>query len=395
MSTAPIIIIGTGLAGYTVAKEFRKYDKETALRLLTADEGEFYSKPMLSNALSGNKTPEQLATFDAAAMSKQLNAVIDTQSRVTRINTKQCEVEVSNRQGETVKHAYSRLVLALGADPITAKLEGDAVNEVLSVNDLADYAMFRRRLASAQTVAIMGAGLIGCEFANDLRNAGLEVHVVEPNELPLARFLPKRAAKTLRDALSDIGVNWHFGHKVTCVRYSSNDNKVTLNCSTSGADSEINLNADIVLSAIGLLPRIDLAKEAGIKVNCGIVVDRFLRTNIENVFALGDCAEVEGLVSPFVMPLMNAARALAKNLAKQETKVVYPAMPVFVKTLSFPVVVLPPPPNVMGEWHEEGDQEGVRAVFYDSGNTMRGFALTGNRTGEKNTLVKEIPGLII
>ncbi len=149
-----------------------------------------------------------------------------------------------------------------------------------------------------------------------------------------------------------------------------------------------------MLSCVGLRPRTALASAAGIHTARGIAVDRFLATSAPDVYAMGDCAEVEGLVLFYVMPLMNAARALAKTLAGAPTPVGYPPMPVVVKTPAHPVVVSPPSPGVMGAWKIEVLEAGVRALFFDADNKLRGFALTGTAVSEKNALVKELPALL-
>ncbi|MCL5669421.1 MAG: FAD-dependent oxidoreductase, partial [Gammaproteobacteria bacterium] len=282
---------------------------------------------------------------------------------------------------------YSKLVLALGADPIRAPLQGDAADSVLSVNDLADYARLRQALAGKKTVAIIGAGLIGCEFVNDLCAAGFTVQVIDPNPAPLNRLLPEAAGAQLRSALVKIGAHWHANSKAVSVNRAHNVYLVTL---SDGAALEV----DVVLSAIGLKPRVALAQQAGIKVNRGIVTDRHLQTSAPDVYALGDCAEVEGLVLPFVMPIMHAARALAKTLAGTPAPVVYPAMPVVVKTPAYPIVVSPPPAGVSGAWQVTESGEGVCALFYDAQQHLHGFALTGKATSEKLTLTQQLPPLL-
>lgn len=400
----PIIVIGSGLAGYSLAREFRKLDKDTPLHIITADDGRAYSKPMLSNALTSGKTPEQLATADAVQMSVQLNAVIDTHTRVTAINTVQHTVTVNGKDIH-----YARLVLALGADVIRLPMQGDAADAVMSINDLADYTRFRQIIASAhrplsripaptalglpaRRVAIIGAGLIGCEFANDLRNAGMTVDVIAPSKAPLDRLLPEIAGGALQQGLTQLGVNWHLGKTVTHVNHGGSrgaDKAYHLTLSDGST-----LETDAVLSCVGLRSRIALAQAAGLQVHHGIVVNRLLATSASDVYALGDCAEVEGMVLLFVMPLMNAARALAKTLAGQATSVVYPAMPVVVKTPAHPVVVSPPPLGINGEWRIETPDGGVRALFFDAENTLRGFVVTGSVVGEKNSLAKEVPALL-
>lgn len=377
-----IVIIGTGLAGYTVAREFRKLDTTTPLRLLSRDEAPFYSKPVLSNAYAQKKNPEQIALNTAREMGAQLHAVISPNVTVKAIDAGKQELLLDNEQVP-----YSKLVITIGADPIRVPLAGDGAEAVLSVNDLTDYARFRQAAAGARHVTILGAGLIGCEFANDLRSAGMEVDVVDPAPQVLGRLLPPQAAAYLRAALETTGVRFHFGTTVQSVTRGAARLEISL---ADGAT----LGSDVVLSAIGLRPRIELAQRAGITANRGIVTDAYLKTSAANIYALGDCAEVAGHNLPFVMPIMQAARALAKTLSGTPTPVHYPPMPVVVKTPACPTVVCPPPPGVAGAWEEKAEADGVRALFRDGAGALRGFALLGAATKDKQLLVKDIPPLL-
>lgn len=378
----PLLIIGTGLAGYTVAREFRKLDTATPLQIITGDDGSFYSKPVLSNALAQKKSPEQIALSSAADMARQLHATINPHAHVTALDL---AAHVVTADGETFP--YSRLVLAVGADPIRLPLAGDAAGDVLSVNNLADYARFRAALDDRRRVALLGAGLIGCEFANDLRSIGVEVDVIDLAPQPLGRLLPPQAGQFFRAVLEQAGVRFHLGTSVQHVARASAGVHVTL---ATGAK----LDADVVLSAIGLRPQTALAQAAGIQVNRGIVTDTFLRTSTADVYALGDCAEVAGHNLPFVMPIMQAARALAKTLSGSATAVHYPAMPVVVKTPACPTVVAPPPAGVAGSWEEAVTADGVRALYHDAEGRLRGFALLGAATQDKQALAKDIPPLL-
>lgn len=377
-----IVIIGTGLAGYTVARELRKLDTTTPLRLLSRDDAPFYSKPVLSNAYAQKKSPEQIALNTAREMGAQLHAVISPNTTVNAIDTAHRQIMLGNEQVP-----YSKLVLAIGADPIRIPLAGDAAGEVLSVNDLTDYARFRQAAAQAQRVMILGAGLIGCEFANDLRSAGIEVDVIDPAPQVLGRLLPPQAAAFLRAALEKVGVRFHFGTTALSVTRRAANLDVNL-------ANGVMVQTDVVLSAIGLRPRVELAQGGGIATNRGIVTDVYLKTSAEDVYALGDCAEVAGHNLPFVMPIMQAARALAKTLTGTVTVVQYPPMPVVVKTPACPTVVCPPPMGVLGSWQENVTSDGVRALFHDDAGTLRGFALLGVATKDKQLLVKDIPALL-
>ncbi len=379
----PLVIVGTGMAGYTLAREWRRLDDRTSLLMVTADNGDAYAKPMLSNALAQGRTPEALVTADAVRMAETLNATIRTHTEVEAIDVPGRRLILAG--GEAV--GYRQLVLAVGASPFRPPLEGDAVTEVLSVNSLEDYARFRERLTQVRQLVILGPGLIGSEFANDLVAAGWRVTVVGPDPWPVSTLLPEAVGRTLQQGLTAAGVEWRLGRLASSVQRAGEGFRVQL-------DDGEQLEADLVLSAVGLRPNVALAEAAGLKVARGIVVDRYLRTSAEDIYALGDCAEVEGLNLPFVMPLMQGARALAPTLAGTPTPVVYPPMPVVIKTPACPVAVAPPPRGAKGTWQVEAIEGGVRARFLAGDGRLLGFALAGAAVAEKQGLMRDLPPVL-
>jgi rubredoxin---NAD+ reductase len=375
-----IIIIGSGLAGYTLARELRKLDKTTPLMLITRDAGDFYSKPMLSYAFAQNKTAAQLVTTPADAIAAQLDITLHRHTEVKRIDKSARRVETTAGNFD-----YAKLIFALGADPIRLPLAGNAADEVLSVNDIADYARFRESVTDKKHIAIIGAGLIGCEFANDLANAGYKVTVIDPTAYPLSSLLPEAAGKQLLEPLKQIGVTFRFGVAVSAVDKNAASYQLTLNNGEK-------LNADLVLSAVGLRPRTALARETGLTINRGIIVDQHAQTSDANIYALGDCAEYHGGITlPYVMPIMHAARALAQTLAGTQTTIAFPPMPVIIKTPAHPVVVQPAPKNITGAWQLLDSDNGVKMTFNDEQNSVRGFVLTGTKTTERQTMLKLLP----
>ena len=375
----PILILGTGLAGYTLAREIRKRDPNTPLTLITHDDGVFYSKPMLSTALAQNKTAQTLRNNEAAAMAAELRAEILTHTVVIAIDP--AARHITCQDGRQI--TYRKLVLAVGAQPIRLPLAGDGASDVLSVNNLNDYAQFESRLAGVKKVALLGAGLIGCEFANDLIKSGREVDVFDLAPQPLGRLLPAQAAQRLREQLTAAGVRFHLGDSITEVTEAPTG--YTLR--TQNGD---NLNADLVLAAVGLRPDTALASAAGLATQRGIVVNEHLQTTNEHIYALGDCAEVCGQVLPYVMPIMNGARVLAANLLGEQQALRYPPMPVMVKTSLCPVVVCPP--TAAGQWVETVTDTGVSARHHDQAGRLDGFALVGGATSERAALLKEMLG---
>jgi rubredoxin-NAD+ reductase len=374
-----IIIIGTGLAGYTLARELRKRDQQAELLLITHDDGSSYSKPMLSNALDKGKTADTLVMADAEKMATDLNADIWTRTTVTEIDADKRQIKCDRGTVD-----YQHLVLAIGASPIKIPFAGDAADQILSVNSLEDYRVFRQALEKARRVLIIGAGLIGCEFANDLSTTAGTIDIVDLAPQPLGRLLPEQAAHELQSKLTAAGINWHLNNAVSAVHHADNALSVELK---DGSQIE----TDVVLSAIGLRANTGMAAAAGLDTERGIKVDRYLQTSQQDIHALGDCAQVDDLHLPFVMPLMNAARALAATLSGDKTSVSYPAMPVVVKTPLYPIVVCPPPRPVDGAWHEEVTDQGIRAWFKDDNGNSLGFALTGDLVKERMAMSKEIP----
>jgi rubredoxin-NAD+ reductase len=381
-SPSGIVIIGSGLAGYTVIRELRKIDKTVPVTLVTREPGYFYSKPMLSTALASNKSAEQLVSTNAEGMATQLEMTILGDADVTAIDT--VAQTITTSKGSI---SYGKLVLGLGADQIRLPLQGNAANEVITVNDLEEYAQFRKTIAGKKRIAILGAGLIGCEFANDLVLGSYEVDVIDLAPQALGRLLPEAAAQALQTKLSEAGVRWHFGTTVQSIDRNGDALSITL------ANGSV-IASDVFLSAVGLKPRLDLAKAAGIATGTGITVNRQLETSANNVYAIGDCAEVEGLVLPYVMPIMQAARALAPNLLGQAATLAYPAMPVMVKTPALPTIVSPPAKGALGEWKINSAEGGLEARFESSEGKLLGFALLGTATAQRGALTKELPPIL-
>lgn len=385
----PIVIIGAGMAGYTLAREFRKLDKETPLVLISADDAVNYAKPTLSNALVGNKAPDQIGLGDAAKMSEQLNMQILPHTWVSQINVDAHTLSLTSDAGASTQ-PYSKLVLAVGANPIRLPIEGDGASDVFVVNSLIDYRIFRDSLSLRRDkrVLLLGAGLIGCEFANDLKATGHEVTVVDIAAQPLGRLLPANTAKAFQTNLEQAGIRFALNTTVQAINRVGDDYEITL---TNGDKFVV----DIVLSAIGLRPNLELAQGAEINTSRGVAVDVLLQTNQPDIYAIGDCAEVAGLLLPFVMPIMQQARALAKTLAGETTAVHYPAMPVAVKTPAAPLTVLPAPVDVAVEWQVEEFDDGMLAKAFDAEQVLRGFVLLGATAGKQRlTLAKQVPDLI-
>lgn len=382
-SDAGVVIVGSGLGGYTLAREFRKLDRDTPITIITADGGEAYSKPMLSNAFAQGKDAPALVQKSAGQVETEFSVTVLARHRVVRMDRAAKCLIVRKPDGDEAEIPYGKLVLALGADPRPYQVEGSDIVRVHSVNDLDDYAAWRGGLTPGARVLLIGAGLIGSEFANDLAGAGYAVTLVDPAPWPLGRLLPEELGRELATALSGLGITLHLGRSVT-----------RLSPGWAVLDDGTAFDFDHALSAIGLLPRIALAAEAGLVVDKGIVVDRLLCSSDADIFAIGDCAQTAAGPLPYVLPLMAQARALAATLAGIPTKLTLPAMPVAVKTPSLPIALCPPPPGAAGAWTVTGRAKDRKALFTATDGTVLGFALSGTLVAERQTLAKIMPAIL-
>jgi len=388
MSPAPttpdgIVIVGSGLGGYTLAREIRRRDSAVPITLITADGGEAYSKPMLSAAFAQGKTPAALVQKTAALVASELSIRVMTRHRVSTIHRDRRRLTLHRPDGTGAELGYDRLVLAIGADPRPYRVEGSGTAGLVTVNDLDDYVVWREMISPGTRVLLVGAGLIGCEFANDLAASGHHVTLVDPAPWPLGRLLPTELGTAMAAALSRVGATLHLNRSVAAFA----PGLATL-------DDGTQIRFDRALTAIGLIPRTALAAAAGLAVSRGIVVDRLLRSSDPTIFALGDCAETEAGPLPYIAPLLAEAKALAATLTGTETPLTLPALPVVVKTPALPTTVCPPPPGAEGHWRIEGEDGDLKALFVAPDGGPLGFALTGKRVSEARALAATMPPLL-
>ncbi len=373
-----VVIVGAGIAGWSVAESIRSHDGETPILLISACEGLSYPKPALSTALAQGKSADDLVEQDAAGKAAELGLSVRTETRVIKIDPHKRRLTTA-RGGIQ----YAKLVLALGAHQRQLPITGDAADSVLQVNDLAAYKRLRNRLdGQAQHVTILGAGLIGCEFAEDLTGAGHRVSIVDPADYPLASLLPPDTATALARRLQEKGVEWHFKTTLDSTEHSGERLRAVL------SDGEA-IETDLVLSAAGLVANTQLAEKAGLSVSCGIDTDRLMRTSESHIYAIGDCAAIEGKVYCYIEPIRRQADTIAADLRGEQRP--FETLPplVRVKTPSFPLTICPPPKQagVTVTRHQPDNEE--RVDYLMSGQVV-GFVLSGASAGQGANLYRQL-----
>ena len=323
-----IVIIGAGLAGWHVIDAIRAKDKDIPITLITSDNGDRYHKPMLTMAISQQKNAADLvrATGSDAANAANINLLADTQ--VTDIDPASQTVQlISALRSDPVYTnyatiGYDKLVLAMGAHPIFPKsLPQDLV---WHVNHIERFGQLQEKLATgSQHVAIVGAGMVGTEIAEDLLKAGHQVTLIDLNDAPLSQMLPPQATARIAKAVQSQGINFLGGYQVSDVtRNSEGKLQVSYEAVASATDSDTaqqpeTLIVDHVIASTGLTVDDKLPTAAGVEFNrrTGIVVDApTLRTNTDNIYAIGDCMSINGVACRYVAPLRAQAATIADDI---------------------------------------------------------------------------------
>jgi rubredoxin-NAD+ reductase len=373
-----VVIVGAGIAAWSVAEEIRRRDADTPVLMVTACEGFSYPKPALSTALAQGKSIDDLVDQDGASKAEQLAIDIRTETRVIKIDT-------AKKKLTTAKGAiqYGKLVLALGAHQRELSVTGNAADTVIRVNDLASYRKFRKRLEDhVQHVTILGAGLIGCEFAEDLAATGYSVTIVDPADCPMSALIPSQTASRLENRLKQNGIQWLLGQTLDELDQSGERLRATM-------ANGVALETDLVLSAAGLVANTQLGEKAGIAVNHGIIVDRQMKTSNADVFAIGDCAEVEGRLYAYIEPIRRQALAIAANLRGEDIPFEPKPPLVRVKTPSFPLTVCSPDKsaglNPVVRMSDDEDR-----IEYLEGDELVGFVLSGEQSQSASQLYKQM-----
>ncbi|MCO4204815.1 NADH:flavorubredoxin reductase NorW [Aeromonas taiwanensis] len=377
-SSDEIVVIGSGFAAQQLVKSLRKLDAEQPIRLITADSGDEYNKPDLSHVVSRG--------CPAAAMTRQSGSDFAEQQRIALLP--HCPVHGIDPARRLVltergKFPYGQLVLATGASAARPDLPGS--ESLVTLNSQQEYAAIEAQLRQAHRILVLGAGLIGCELAMDMASAGKEVTLVDLADSPLSALLPAALTQPLQQALRSQGVSLQFGTGLARIDAQPGERwRVTL---TDGRTCE----QDLVIAAIGLRPNLALAHGAGLAVGRGILVDDRLQTSDPHIFALGDGAEWQGQLLPFLQPILLGANALAKTLLGTPTVLTLPPMLVKVKTPHYPLQL---GGRTRGEdlaWQCCWNSQGMVAEARDQAGELCGFVVGGDQMSAAFPLLRQLP----
>jgi nitric oxide reductase FlRd-NAD(+) reductase len=373
----PVVIVGSGYAGLQLARQFRRHAPATPLVIVCADDGADYPKPQLSHAVSKRQSAADLIRKSAKEVALELKALLLTGQQVKSIDPERQVIQLVERE-----LPYRDLVLAIGAEAWVPPVSGDAVDAIITLNSLQHYQQYQEQLANSQRILIVGSGLIGSELANDFLLARKQITLCDPTDRLLCSLTPDFVSERLHSVLAQAGCKFAFNTTLASLDRRSDGLLATFSDGSS-------IVVDSVMCAAGLRPRTTLAKAAGLNINRGIVVDKHLTTSAPHIYALGDCAEIDGQLLPYLQPITVSAQALAKTLAGEQTRVQWPVMPVNVKTSSYPV-------QLAGEvrsddliWQLDEDENGLTGQAFRH-DALVGFVTSGQHITRSMALIKQL-----
>ena len=269
------VSVGGGAAAIAAAVTLRQEGYPHAITLLSADADPPYDRPNLSKDYLAGTAEADWLPLRAPSFYAEQRIDVRCNTRVTRIDPAQRSVELAD--GSRIE--YGALLLATGAEPNRLNVPGADLPHVRTLRSRADCDALIAKLKTARRCVVVGASFIGLEAAAALRTRGLDVHVVAPDPHPMSRVLGDALGDTIKALHEAHGVVFHLG--TTPARIGPDS--VTL----SNGDV---LPADVVLVGIGVHPNVELAQDAGLAVERGVTVDRFLQTSAPGIYAAGDIA---------------------------------------------------------------------------------------------------------
>jgi len=278
------LIIGNSAGGIGAAEAIRQVDKEGALTIVSEEPYPAYSRPLISKYLTGERTLEGIL-FRPRDFYDQNNIIFLPGKKVSHLELDHQSVRLED--GEQI--AWEKLLFAVGGKPIFPRMKGSSKRGVFTFTTLDDAKAVDRFLDSRRKAVVIGGGLIGISVTEALVKRGVDVIVVEMKERILNTILDQQASLMAEEILKQAGVKIVTGHTVVEVNGRGTVEEVIL-------DNGDTVLCDLVVVAIGVLPRSELALDAKLEINRGIVVDHHMATNRPDVYACGDVAEAYDFV---------------------------------------------------------------------------------------------------
>ena len=300
----PLVVVGNGMATARLVDELAKVALGRYAIAVIGDEPRLaYNRVLLSSVLAGETASHDIE-LRPASWWRDRGVTLKYGCRATEIDVGRHELKIANEESVS----FSRLVVATGSTPLRLNVPGSNLAGVHTFRDSRDVDLLLTLAAQKKRVVVVGGGLLGLEAAHGLAKAGASVTLIHLMDRLMERQLDAPAAELLKTLVERKGIKVLLNANTARLHGATRVDGVEL---TDGRRIE----ADAVIFAAGIRPNVALAKDAGIAVGRGIVVDDHLQTAAPEIFALGECAEHRGICYGLVEPAYEQARVLAQHLA--------------------------------------------------------------------------------
>jgi nitrite reductase (NADH) large subunit len=297
-----VVIIGNGIAGITAARTLKKNKINAKVSIYTSEKHMYYPRPRLYELLSGETKPQQIYAYSPNwYISQDLQVHLNCEVRQIMMSRKELLLQ------DQSKVDYDRLLLATGSHPFIPSIKGIEKKGVFTFRSIDDVIAMKKYLAGKNSVIIIGCGLLGLELAVELSKLNLQVKVIEHHSRLLPRHLDQDGTEILKMLLETHGIEFMLGVNVIEILGEKQASGILL-------DNGIVHSSNLIIISAGVRANITLALEAGIKVNQGVLVDKYMQTNINDVYAAGDVAEFRGKIYGIIPVALTQGKIAAMNL---------------------------------------------------------------------------------
>lgn len=282
------VIVGASAAGIGAVEAIREVDPVGSVTVISDEQCPQYSRPMISDLVSGKANFDKMMCREDDFWQKNDVQALTVRTAVSLNLDKKW---VALDKGDHVN--FEKLLIATGGKPFVPKIEGAEKEGVFTFTTLSDAEGLAAKLETAKSAAVIGGGLIGVSVTEALVKRGLKVTMVELKDTILSLILDPTAAEMVENVISKAGVTIATGQTVQRILGKPEDDNVVGGAVLTGGET---VQCDLVIIAIGVIPRMELVSGTSLKTHKGIIVDKFMRTNVSDVYASGDVAEAYDFV---------------------------------------------------------------------------------------------------
>ena len=353
-----VIIIGNGVAGATAAEVIRKKNKDISISVYSDEPYPFYSRIKLPHFL-GDEIKQENTYIYNTDWYKEKRIELYSGTKIKKIEPDKKSIVTERDE----KVSYDKLLLATGSTNFIPPIKGREKNGFFTLRTIGDVLSIKEYSLNNKKAVLIGGGLLGLEAARGLRVRGLDVTVVEFFPRLLPRQLDEKGAKVLQRLIEKMGIN---------IVLNAQSDEVLGEDKVAGLKLKDGRNVDcnLIIISAGITPRIEIAKEAGISVNKGIIVNERFETNVKGIYAAGDCAEFQGRIYGLWTASTEQGTVAGNNIAGVDT--VYsgttPSTTLKIVGIDLTSIGVVNPPSPTSPLEGEGKGEGYRELIREDGS---------------------------